>query len=145
VHVQVVHDQGDSLCFFVMGGDFRQKAGPFMLGFSLVDRHHPLAGQGFTGKKGVTHAAAAVFVVVTLRLAPGRPGWTGASLRSTAWRLVHAYHRMARIVGAHVDIQDHLHVRHKAAVFFRRNQPSFALPGLEDVFFRARRTVSCEI
>lgn len=116
-----------------------------MLCFSLVDRHHPLANQGFTGKKGVAHAAAAVLIVVTRRLALRRRDGQTRLPDQLLRRLVHAYHRIARIVGAHVDIQDHFHVRHEAAVFFRRNQPSFALPGLEDVFFRARRTVSCEI
>lgn len=142
MRAQVVHDQGDFLRFFIMGSDFRQKAGPLMLGSSLVDGHHPLASQRFAGKKRVTHSAAAVLIVVTRRLARAdREALT--PLRNQLLRgLVHAYHRIARIVRAHVNIQHHFHVRHKAAVFFRWNQPSFALPGLEKVFFRTRRTVS---
>ena len=60
------------------------------------------------------------------------------------WRLVHTYDRVAFVVGALVDIEYHFHMCDKVAIVQRRNYPSLFLPGLDFVFFRTRRTVSCE-
>ena len=58
--------------------------------------------------------------------------------------LVHAHHWKGRIVGTPIDIQHALHRRREVRVALWGNHPADAPPRLEDVFFRTRRTVSCE-
>ncbi len=68
-----------------------------------------------------------------------RPG-TGCG-QQLGGGLIEADHRPLGVVGFGIQVQDILHVSHKADAH-RGDAPLFPLPRLEDVFFRYRRTVS---
>ena len=144
VRVQVVHHQSDPDGARVSIGDVGEQACPVGLGSALRHLGHALAGQRFRGHEHVAGSAAPVFVVV--------PGWParfgGARLSRLAAQLagclVHAYHRKGRSEGTAIHIEHLLHRGREIRVALRWEHPPDPLPRLEGVFFRTRRTVSCD-
>src|SRR5207245_748766 len=108
--------------------------------------HHqmPPAGQRLREREHIGRAVAFVLVVETLT-SPRRGGkgslcFDGQLLT----QFIHADQRQARIVQALVGLQHVFHVVDKLGIVLRRNAPHAFLPGLQFIFFRQRRTVSCE-
>src|ERR1700693_1147690 len=59
-------------------------------------------------------------------------------------QLIHANQWKPRIIWTLVDFQYVFHVENELGVVLRGNTPHALLPGLQLVFFRQRRTVSCD-
>src|SRR5438128_466639 len=145
VRVEVVHHQGNSLRLRPMHIDqLANCLGPVGLG-ALVSHHQmPPAGKRLREREHIRRAVAFILAVETLT-ASRRSG--KRSLRFDGQLLtqfVHADQREARIVRPLVDLQHVFHVVDKLGIVLRRNAPHAFLPGLQLVFFRQRRTVSCE-
>ena len=144
VRAQVVHHQSDPDGARVSIGDVGEEARPVGLGSALRHLGHALAGQRLRGHEHVAGSAAPVFVVV-----PGRPARFGGDRLARladqlAGCLVHAYHRKGRIEGTAINIEHRLHRGREIRVALRWDHPPDPLPRLDLVFFRTRRTVSCD-
>src|SRR5580698_5783551 len=145
VGVEVVHHQRDSLRLRSMDIDqLANRFGPVDPGALIGHHEMPPADQRLCEREHVGRSIALVLIVETLTSA-GR----GAkrSLRFDGQllaQLIHADQRVARIVRALVGLQHVFHVVNKLRVVLRGNAPHPLLPGLQLIFFRQRRTVSCE-
>ena len=90
------------------------------------------------------HPAAPVLVIVALGLSGARRDRHARFADQLTRRLVHAHHRIRRVVRPPIDLDHPFHRRHEVPVALRGNHPPDALPRFEFVFFRTRRTVSCD-
>src|ERR1700676_2269957 len=145
VRVKVVHHERNSLRLGPMDIDqLANRPGPVGLG-ALVGHHQmPPAGQRFGECEHVGRSVAFVLIVEALPSpwddGKGRLRFDGQLFT----QFIHADQRKARIVRALVGLQHIFHVVDKLAIVLRRNAPHAFLPGLQLIFFRQRRTVSCE-
>jgi len=144
VRIHVVHYQRDLHGIPIVHGYVLEKLRP--VGFSLAFGYlgHPSACQRFTGHEDIANATT--FVLVVEPLWPMWSCWKRRARFSNqlARRLVHAHHRKSGTVRTSVYIDNPIHGCNKIAVCFRRNYPADLLPGLDFVFFKTRRIVSCE-
>ncbi len=127
VRVHILHNVGHHLC----------------TGLCLVvilDQHLPDPSQrlGHHGDRG--HPFPGVLIVLVLD-----PFAVGKALADLAdqllGRLIKVDHRVGRVVGTLVDVQNGLHAAHKLGAGLR-DHPRLDLPGLELVFFKMPRTLS---
>ena len=144
VGVQVVHHQCDSLGAGVALGDVVEEVRPVSFGSARRHLGHAPPGQGFRRHEHVTASAASVLVVFARGPTRRRRDRFARLAEQLPGRLVHAHHRKGRIVGTPVDIENPLHRCREVRVALWGNHPADAPPRLDCVFFRTRRTVSCD-
>ena len=140
--VEVIHDQRDLFGVLVLERDVGQKPRPVLLFPGFGDLDQPLAHQRFGGDENIARPVSDVFVIIS-----GGSPWfcrnrNSAFANQLLGRLIHADHRIERIIRLLVDIQHSLHLSDKIAALLWRDYPTNLLPRLEFVFFNARRTVS---
>src|SRR6516165_1845311 len=145
VRVEVVHHQRNPLRLGPMHIDqLANSLGPVGLGALVGHYQMPPAGQRLREREHIGRAVAFVFVVEALA-APRRRGkrclrFDGQLLA----QFVHADQRETRIVRALVGLQHVFYVVDELGIVLRGNAPHAFLPGLQLVFLRHCRTVSCE-
>lgn len=129
VRVEVVHHQRDALGLRVLRGNRLDEVRPVDLGPALGDLGHAPSGQWFASHEDVAYAQAPVLVVLALGPPWRRPDRLARLAYQLARRLVHADHRMRRVVGPPVHVEHPLHGRHELRAGFGRNHPRFSRIG----------------
>ena len=145
VRVEVVHHQRDPLRLRPMDIDqLANGLGPIGLGALVGDHKVPPADQRLREREHVSRSIAFVLIVETLT-SPSRGAKRSLRFDGQLFaQLIHANQRVARIVRALISFQHVFHVVDKLRVVLRRDAPHAFLPGLQLIFFRQRRTVSCD-
>ena len=93
----------------------------------------------------MSHPVALVLGVVARCMARTHPLRWPDLLHALLARLIHADHRIGRIVRPGIHFQDVLHPAHEGGVLLWRDAPHLLSPRLELVFFSTLRTVSWDI
>src|SRR4029453_10693970 len=141
--VQIITDDNDLYCRSVAcPQEVGHFVGPVYLRTPFAHRDVPPAHQRFAEHKNARGARTLVFIVHATRmlgrLSDGRPHF----LQELDRLLIHAEHRIPRIVGLGIDLQHFLHTRCELGIGGRGNDPVFDLPGRKMVFFKVLRRVS---
>src|ERR1700677_586291 len=102
-------DEFSPICFGTPRGDF---------GLSLALKR-------FEMNKNIAGAIAFILGIIPLYLAGVGVNWNPGFFHHLLAAFIHAYNRLARVIGLLVDIQDIFHFTHKPSITFRRNAPLF--------------------
>ena len=143
--IQVVHNQCDELCILVFIGDCFQETSPVPLGFGFKDIYESSSCQRLACKKHITRSTAHILIVVSCLSTGSSRNRTFCFGNQLFWRFVHAYNWTIWVIGAFINVQDHLHIGDETAAFFGWNHPPLLSPRFNFVFFNMRRIASWEM
>jgi len=139
MRVQIITDDNDLRCRPVAcPQEVGHLVGPVNLGASFAHCDVTPAHQRFAEHKNAGGARALVCIVYATRM-PGRPSdWCPRFLQELYRLLIHAEHRIPRIVGLGIDLEHFLHTRRELGIGGRRNDPILDLPVRKMVFLGSR-------
>ena len=109
------------------------------------DSHRPPAGQRLAEHPHRAFSPAEVVGVVLLRRPKAYWELLADFRHELLAHLVHAHHRMPRVVRPPVYLKHPLHAGHERVALLLRDTPHFPPPWFQFVFFNACRTVSSPI
>ena len=103
------------------------------------------ACQGFRKQEDAAGAIADILIVLTPGSATLHQDGLPCYAKQLIRLLIHADHRVFRVVWLLVQIQNILHASDKGGVLFGWDHPALVQMWLQFVFFRSRNTDSCEM
>ena len=144
--VQIVHDQSDFGTFGIL--HFQQMPdlmSPVNLGSMLLWTRVTPTGQGFSKQEDTAGTIADILIILTLGPVTFHRNRLPCFAKQLIRLLIHADHRVFRVVWLLVQIQNILHASDKGGVLFGWDHPALVQMWLQFVFFRSRNTDSCEM
>ncbi len=145
MRVQLIHHQHNLLCLSVPPvHQILDEPGPVTAAAAVGHLHMTPASQRLKGHEQIRRSIAHILAVITHRHPRLRWQWRSNFTDQLLAGLIHADHWTLRILRPVIHLKHVFHRRHKPTIRLRRDAPHLFQPGLELVFFRTRRTVSCE-
>ena len=142
--VEIIFNQNNLFGVRVCRGYFLGKHRPILCCLCLRYIRHSPSSQRFACQQDIACSHAAILIVYPL----GPPRTHGLYFpyifKQLTRHFVVTNDRKFFIIRSLINIKNTFHICDKRRTFLRRNYPLLLLPGLEFVFFRTCRTVSCD-
>jgi len=117
---------------------------PILSGASFGNLHVSLPSQRLHFHKYFRNSISDVFVIHACRATRGTWYRLANFADQLLARLIHAHHRIFRIIRQVIDLQNILHRGYKGCAPLGRNFPVFAEVRFKFIFFKTRCTVMCD-